>query len=393
MNLQDPTYKQWLSELKNKIRSAQIKAAISVNTELILFYWDLGGMISEKIKQSNWGDKFLENISKDLREEFSDMNGFSVSNLKTCKLFFEYFSSQAVNQSEKVRALISSQVVNQSEKVRDQISSQAVNQLQKADNKEFKDNQRQTEYALSFISNVVAKIPWGHIKVIITKLKNIEEAVFYIQKTKENNWSREALSLQIKSNLFKRSGHAITNFIYTLPAPQSDLAQQTIKDPYIFDFIRLSEECKEKDIENQLVNHVRKFLLELGKGFAFVGQQYHFQIDGNDYYIDLLFYHIKLKCYVALELKNTRFIPEHAGKLNFYLSAVDSLLKAEDDNPTIGILLCREKNSIEAEFSLRDINKPMGVSEFQITEHLPENLKSSFPTVEEIENELKKLEE
>lgn len=201
------------------------------------------------------------------------------------------------------------------------------------------------------------------------------------------------MALQIKSQLFQRNGAAITNFSNTLPEPFSDLAQQTLKDPYVFDFMQLTEGFKEKDLENQLVNHIKKFLLELGKGFAFVGQQYHLEIANKDYYMDLLFYHIKLKCYVVIELKNTAFIPEYAGKLNFYLSAVDSTLKEADDKPTIGILLCREKNNIEAEFALRDINKPMGVSEFELTDILPENLKSSLPTIEEIEQNILKDEQ
>lgn len=359
MFLSDSTYKQWLIELKGKIRSAQIKAAIAVNTELILFYWELGKMISEK--QTVWGSKFLENLSKDLQDEFPDMKGFSVSNLKTCKLFFEYFRSQAVNEIA--------------------IGSQPVNQLP---------GQQAVD---EFKQHPVTQIPWGHIKLIITKIKDYHTALFYIQKTKENNWSRDVLALQIKSHLHVRTGIAITNFTNTLPEPLSELAQQTLKDPYIFDFLQLSEGYKEKDIENQLVNHIRKFLLELGKGFAFVGQQYLLEIANNDYYIDLLFYHVKLKCYVVIELKNTKFIPEYAGKLNFYLSAVDTLVKQEDDKPTIGILLCRDKNNIEAEFALRDINKPMGVSEFQITENLPDSLKSSLPTIEEIENEFNNLQE
>lgn len=228
----------------------------------------------------------------------------------------------------------------------------------------------------------------GHIIIIIAKIKDTKEAIFYIQKTKENNWSRDVLSLQIKSNLYQRQGTSINNFSTTLPEPFSDLAKQTLKDPYVFDFLQLSEGYKERDIEKQLVNHIKKFLLELGKGFAFVGQQYHLDVADKDYYIDLLFYHVKLKCYVVIELKNTAFIPEYAGKLNFYLSAVDSILKEIDDKPTIGILLCREKNNIEAEFALRDINKPMGVSEFDLTNMLPDNLKSSLPTIEELEQNL-----
>ena len=307
------------------------------------------------------------------------MKGFSVSNLKTCKLFFEYFSSLLVNENEDLKSLISSQLVNQL-----QIADNQYNEF----NYQFTDRLQET-----FIKDIVAKIPWGHIKVIITKIKKFQDAIFYIQKIKENNWSRDVLTLQIKSNLHNRRGASITNFNKTLPEALSDLAQQTLKDPYIFDFLQLSEGYKEKDIENQLVSHITKFLMELGKGFAFVGKQYHLEIADNDYYIDLLFYHIKLKCYVVIELKNTRFIPEYAGKLNFYLSAIDTLIKQEDDKPTIGILLCRDKNNIEAEFALRDINKPMGVSEFQFTAHLPENLKSSLPTIEEIENEFKNLDQ
>ncbi|MGL4631936.1 MAG: PDDEXK nuclease domain-containing protein [Leadbetterella sp.] len=359
-------YKNWISELKLKIHSAQIKASIAVNKELIFFYWDLGKILSYKIKSSNWGDKVLENVSKDLKEAFPPMKGFSKTNLKYIIMFYEYFSAHFE---------ISQQVVDQTLTVDyqiDKISQQAVDQIENS----------------KILQELVAQIPWGHIIVIISKIKKVEEAIFYIQKTKENNWSRDTLSLQIKSSLFHRQGAAITNFANTLPLSFSDLAQQTIKDPYIFDFLQLTEGFKEKDIENQLVNHIRKFLLELGKGFAFVGQQYHLEITNKDYYIDLLFYHIKLKCYVVIELKNTAFIPEYAGKLNFYLSAVDTLLKETDDKPTIGILLCREKNNLEAEFALRDINKPMGVSEFELTNVLPENLKSSLPTIEELEQNL-----
>ncbi len=353
--IKDKDYLTWISELKKKVRSAQIKAAIAVNRELILFYWDLGMMLSEKIKSSNWGDKVLKNVSKELKNEFPEMKGFSERNLKYCRRFYEFYSIP-----------IRQQVVAQSSKDSD---------------------------IFVFGQQAVAQIPWGHNIIIFSKSKNIKEAVFYLEKTKENNWSRDTLALQIKSQLFQRNGAAITNFSNTLPEPFSDLAQQTLKDPYVFDFMQLTEGFKEKDLENQLVNHIKKFLLELGKGFAFVGQQYHLEIANKDYYMDLLFYHIKLKCYVVIELKNTAFIPEYAGKLNFYLSAVDSTLKEADDKPTIGILLCREKNNIEAEFALRDINKPMGVSEFELTDMLPEDLKSSLPTIEEIEQNILKDEQ
>ncbi len=345
MRIYDSAYKQWLTELKGKIRSAQIKAAIAVNSVLIQFYWELGKMITEK--QTEWGSKFLETLSKDLREEFPEMQGFSVTNLKYCRLFYNYF------------------------KDRPRLDDELTTSPQVGDD----------------LSGPVTQIPWGHIKLIIGKIKDSDEALFYIQQTITHNWSRDTLALQIKTGLYARSGKAVSNFKHTLPEVQSDLALQTLKDPYVFDFMTLAEEAKEKDIEQQLVQHLTRFLLELGKGFAFVGAQQHLEIGGDDYYIDMLFYHTRLKCYVVIELKNTRFIPEYAGKLNFYLSAVDTLVRQPDDKPTIGILLCREKNNVVAEFALRDMNKPMGISAFQITESLPENLKSSFPTIEEIENE------
>lgn len=335
LNHFDADYKIWISELKLKIRSTQIKASIAVNSVLIEFYWDLGKMITEKQTQANWGDKLLENISNDLKTEFPDLQGLSRSNLKYCKRFYTFYNETQIGQQ------------------------------------------------------LVAQLPWGHNILIFSKSNSENEALFYIQQTIENSWSRDVLGLQIKSNLFERTGKSITNFKTTLSDPYSDLAEQTLKDPYIFDFITITSKAKERDIENQLIEHIKKFLLELGKGFAFVGQQYHLEIAENDYYLDLLFYHIKLKCYVVIELKNRKFIPEDAGKLNFYLSAVDSLLKEKEDKSTIGLLLCRDKNNIEAEFSLRDLNKPIGISEFQLTEIIPEELKSSLPTIEEIENEFK----
>ena len=328
----DKAYKDWLIGLKSKIRSAQLKAAVTVNTELITLYWDLGKMIAEK--QTAWGTGFLVQLSKDLKEEFPMMQGFSRRNLSYTVNFFQFYSASIWQQP-------------------------------------------------------VAKIPWGHNILIFSKSKDVEEALFYVSQTIENGWSRDTLGLQLKSNLYLRTGETISNFKHTLPEPLSDLAQQTFKDPYIFDFMTMAKPYHEKDIEQQLIQHITKFLLELGKGFAFVGKQYHLEIAENDYYIDLLFYHIKLKCYVVIELKNTKFMPEYAGKLNFYLSAVDTLVKEEDDKPTIGIILCIDKNNIEAEFALRDMNKPMGVSEFNFTEILPEELKSSLPTIEELENELR----
>lgn len=341
-------YQDWLKAIKQKVSVARLKAALAANKELIRFYFDLGKMISEQLAKANWGDKLLSQLSKDLNEEFPDMKGFSATNLKYCRQFYQFYQSE-----------ISQQAVDQSE-------------------------------TFDFGQHAVDQLPWGHNILIFTKSKTISEAIFYQYQTLQNNWSRDVLALQIKTNLYERKGKTISNFKHTLPEPTADLAQQSLKDPYVFDFVALAEKYNEKDIENQLVQHIFKFLLELGKGFAYIGKQYPLKLGEKEYYIDLLFYHVVLKAYVVIELKNTAFIPEYAGKLNFYLSAVDSLLKREDDKPTLGILLCRDKNNIEAEFALRDINKPMGVSEFKLTEILPEELKSSLPTIEEIEQTLKK---
>ncbi|GAX61453.1 hypothetical protein SCALIN_C22_0167 [Candidatus Scalindua japonica] len=234
----------------------------------------------------------------------------------------------------------------------------------------------------------LTQIPWGHNITIISKCRNPDEAFFYIQKTIQNNWSRSVLTHHIESNLFKREGKAITNFKATLPKPQSDLANETLKDPYNFDFLTLTEKHNEKELENALVNHVTKFLLELGAGFSYIGQQYKLEVSGDEFFIDLLFYHVQLHCYVVVELKSVKFKPEFAGKLNFYVSAVDGTLKSEQDNATIGILICKSKNDTVVEYSLKDVHKPIGVSEYIITKNLPDEFKSCLPSIEEIETEL-----
>lgn len=358
-------YIEWLTAIKSKIHSARLRAALAANRELILFYWELGEMISSKLKEATWGNKVIDQLSKDLSSEFQGIQGFSRRNLYYVKKFYEYFSDFSGVELIVPRS-----------------GAQLENEIVPPGG---------AQNIPAIIFKLGGQMPWSHIKIILDKIEDHQEVLFYINETIENGWSRDVLALQIKSGLFKRQGKAITNFKHTLPDPQSDLAEQTIKDPYNFDFLTLTKPYNERDIENQLINHITKFLLELGKGFAFVGRQYHLEVGEGDYYIDLLFYHIKLKCYVVVELKNTKFIPEYAGKLNFYLSSVDSLIKSGDDNPTIGILLCRNKNKIETEFALRDINKPMGVSEFSLTEILPENLKGSLPTVEEIEADIQKL--
>jgi len=363
----DDEYKKWLTELKSRIRQSQIKAAIAVNTALIEFYWDLGKMISQK--ETMWGSKLIEQVAKDLKQEFPDMQGLSRSNLFNAKKFYQFYNStQLVQQPVGL------------------INRQAANELQAFDNK-------QDMNSSILVQQAVSLIPWGHNILIFTKSKELKEALFYVQKTKENNWSRDTLALQIKSDLFARQGKAVTNFTDTLPEPNSDLARETLKDPYVFDFLHLTEDYKERDIENQLMRHITGFLLELGKGFAFVGRQYAIQLNQKEYFIDLLFYHIPMQCYVAVELKNKDFEPEFAGKLNFYLTLIDKTMKRPNENPTIGILLCRGKDNLEVEYALQDIHKPMGVSEFKLDKFLPDKLKSSLPSIEELEEQLKKMDD
>lgn len=335
-------YQDWLNTIKQRVQSARLRVALAANRELIQFYWELGAQIAEKQAQSQWGDKLIPQLSADLKKAFPDLKGLSASNLKYCLRFYQFYA---------------------------------------------------TEVATPFGQQAVDQIPWGHNILILTKCSSVAVAGFYIAQTIDQGWSRDVLALQLKSRLHERAGKAVSNFSRTLPAPQSDLAQQTLKDPYTFDFMALTAPYNERDVERQLTQHITHFLLELGKGFAFIGRQYPLEVAGNGYYIDLLFYHVTLKCYVVVELKNRRFIPEYAGKLNFYLSAVDSLLKRDDDQPTIGLLLCRDKNNIEVEFALRDMNKPMGVSEYTLVETLPDNLKGALPTVEEIELDLQQLQE
>ena len=346
--IQNKTYYSWLKELKHKVRLVQIKAAVKVNSELLQFYWELGQDIVDKQRNAKWGDGFLKQLSIDLSSEFPDMKGFSLSNLKYIKQWYLFYS-QEIGKSQ--------QAVGQKP-----IAKQAVSQL--------------------------VQIPWGHNIAIISKCKNLDEALFYIQKTIQNNWSRSVLTHHIESDLFKREGKAITNFKATLPEPQSDLARETLKDPYNFDFLTLTEKHNEKELENALINHVTKFLLELGAGFSYIGQQYKLEVSGDEFFIDLLFYHVKLHCYVVVELKAVKFKPEFAGKLNFYVSAVDGILKSEHDNTTIGILICKSKSDMVVEYALKDVHKPIGVSEYIITKNLPDEFKFSLPSIEEIEVEL-----
>lgn len=361
LNLQSAAlaeYQDWLNAIKQKIHATRMKVALAANEELISLYYEIGAQIVDRESRAQWGSGFIDAFSQDLRAAFPEIGGFSSKNLRYCRAFFRFYCDPVIWQ-------------------------QAVAEL------------RDTAWigTTADLSMLLARVPWGHHIQIFTKCSNVEEASFYITQTLEQGWSRDVLAMQLKSNLYARAGKVVSNFSRTLPLPQSDLAQQTLKDPYTFDFMAMTLPYNEMDVERQLTEHMTQFLLELGKGFAFIGRQYHLEVAGNDYYIDLLFYHVRLKCYVVVELKNRKFIPEYAGKLNFYLSAVDSLLKRDDDQPTIGLLLCRDKNNIEVEFALRDMNKPMGVSEYSLVEALPDNLKGAMPTVQEIEFDLQQLQQ
>ncbi len=331
-------YHDLLLDLKSKIRQAQIKANLAVNKELILLYWQIGKSILLEQERHGWGTKIIENLAKDLKQEFPNMKGFSIRNLKYMRAFAENYTN------------------------------------------------------FEFVQQAVAQIPWGHNCLLLDKVKDTKIRNFYIEATIKNGWSRNILVHQIESNLYHRQiqNSKTHNFHDTLPITQSELAQELLKDPYKFDFLSLGEEAKERSFENALVEHITKFLLELGAGFAFIGKQYHLEILNKDFYLDLLFYHTKLHAYIAIELKVGDFKPEHVGKLNFYLSAIDEQLKDSLDNPSIGIILCKDKNKLIAEYALKDITKPIGVSEYQLTEAIPENLRGNLPSIEELENELSK---
>ena len=333
INLND--YKNWIESLKAKISSAKNKVAVTVNTQLIELYWEIGKEISKKSLISNWGSGVIEQISVDLAKDFPEMKGFSRRNLYAIKQWFEFYNQQ-----------------------------------------------------YEFVPQLVAQIPWGHNRLIINKIKNISEAIYYCDQISKNGWSRDQLDNQIEKDLYKRNSLSTHNFESTLPEKQSKLATEILKDPYNFDFISLHDEAIEREIEKELVTNITEFLIELGKGFAFVGKQFKIEVSETDYFIDLLFYHLELRCYVVIELKAGKFKPEYAGKLNFYLSAVDSQIKKESDSSSIGIILCKKKDKIEAEYALRDIKKPMGISEYILTQSIPENIKTQLPTIEELENEL-----
>lgn len=347
------SYKQLLVSIKQQVQSAQAKAALAVNSSLIQLYWNMGKMIADNQTLFEGRNNYVEQLAKDLRAEFPEMTGFSKRNIFYCRRFYLFYSGSSVQQAVALN------------------------------------NENSIQQAFGLNLNMVS-VPWGHHVVLLDKSKTIEEALFYLQQIIENNWSRAILTLQIEQDLYSRQGKAINNFHQTLPEKQALMASQILKDPYNFGFLTFENKVQELDIERQLTKHITKFLLELGKGFAFIGRQYPLQVGDKDYRLDLLFYHIRLRCFVVIDLKVVEFEPEFAGKMNFYLSAVDNQIKTTEDQPSIGIILCKNKNKLEVEYALQGMSKPIGVSEFTVTQALPAELKSTLPTVEEFESELNK---
>ncbi|WP_453998087.1 PDDEXK nuclease domain-containing protein [Afipia felis] len=326
-------YAELVTELKQRITEARLRAALSVNRELVLLYWGIGRDILSRQANEGWGTKVIDRLAVDLGRAFPEMTGLSARNLKYMRAFAEAWPD------------------------------------------------------LEFVQQVVALLPWGHNLRLLDAVKAAPERAWYARQAIENGWSRNVLIHQIESGLFTRQGNALTNFTRTLPAAQSELAQQILKDPYSFDFLSLGPEMLERDLEQGLIEHLRALILELGKGFAFVGSQYHLEVADQDYYLDLLFYHLRLRCFVVIELKIEDFKPEFAGKMNFYLSAVDDQLRHKDDQPTIGIILCKGRNEVVVEYSLRDTTKPMGVAQYKVSASLPPRLQRDLPTIEELGRE------
>jgi predicted nuclease of restriction endonuclease-like (RecB) superfamily len=367
-------YADLLSNIKARIRQGQVKAGLSANAEMILMYWDIGRMIHERQQEKGWGAGVIPRLAKDIRNELPEVKGFSERNIGRMIAFYRNYANCPPILPQAVAKLGS--------------SSEGKQVVALMTGKGKVPQTVAKIGGLEILQRLVAQIPWGHNILLLEKVKDLSSRLWYMQQTIEQGWSRDVLGLMIKNAAHKRKGEAVTNFRQRLPDPQSDLAQQVLKDPYIFDFLTLAEPFQERELETGLVRHLEKFLLELGQGFAFVGRQYRLEVSDKDFYIDLLFYHLSLRCFIVIELKKGDFKPEYAGKMNFYCSVVDDKLKHISDQPTIGLILCQTKDRILAEYALRDIHKPIGVSGYELTRALPENLKSSLPSIEEIEAEL-----
>lgn len=350
------SYRQVLSDIKQRICHAQTRAVMAVNAELIRLYWEIGALIDARQQQEGWGTGVIPTLARDLHNELPEEKGFSERNIKRMLAFYREYSYL-------------------------EFVPQPVAQM--ATNREV------PQSVALFPAELLCALPWGHHAELMAKVKDLPTRRWYMQAAIEHGWSRSILLLQIESIAHERTGKAVSNFTQLLPSPESDLAQQTLKDPYLFDFLTLQVGFQERELETGLIAHLEKFLLELGQGFAFVGRQYHLEVAGKDFYVDLLFYHLKLRRYVVIELKRGDFKPEYAGKVNFYCSVVDDLLRHETDGQTIGLILCQQPDRVLAEYALRDMTKPIGVSGFELTRALPQTLQSSLPSIEEIEEELK----
>lgn len=367
-------YHSIVAELKEKIKSARSQAAFTVNRQLLLLYWEIGHTISQQEKSEGWGAKVVETLSKDLSTEFPDLKGLSSRNLRYMRDFAVAYPQFGILQAPLAKLPDSS-----AKPAKLPILQPSVAKL---------DITAKLQPPVARLYASVALLPWAHNVVLLEKVKDIEQRIFYAQKTLEHGWSRDVLSYHIKTNLYKRQGKALTNFEATLPQPQSNLAKETLKNPYIFDFLSINEEMQERDVEQSLIRHIRKFMLELGKGFAYVGNQYNLNVDGDDYFLDLLFYNYHLHCFVIFELKIGDFKPEFAGKLNFYVNTVNEQIKGKTDNPTIGVLLCKTPNDTVIRFTLKGISTPLGVADYKLAQSLPQKLKSQMPTVKELEEAL-----
>ena len=365
-------FKSWVSQLKKDIRSAQIKAAIKVNTELLRLYWRMGAGICEKQKSASWGDGWLKELSRELMAEFPDMKGFSYRNLRYIRQWYEFYYQRITIWQQPVA------------KLGEYNGQQVVAQL---------DNVNMQQPVAQISEEAFFSVPWGHHLYIISQCKDVNRAVFYLKKTVENGWSRAVLLNYLDTNLYERQGKAVNNFTRLLANPQSELAAQTLKDPYNFDFLTLDGEYRERELEQGLTQNVTRFLLELGTGFAFVGSQVPLQVGEDTLYPDLLFYHLELRCYVVVELKITKFKAEHLGQLGVYVSAVNHIKKKPTDNPTIGLLICKTKNNVMAQYALESTNQPIGISEYQLSKLMPENIQSQLPTIEDIEATLSDIKE
>jgi predicted nuclease of restriction endonuclease-like (RecB) superfamily len=338
IDLTSGDYDSFLQGLKERIRNAQTRAALAVNRELVLLYWHIGREILMRQQELGWGAKVVPKLAKDLKVAFPEMKGFSRTNLLYMRSFAEAYPDEEI------------------------------------------------------VQQTAGLIPWFHNCTLLDKVKDPEERLWYIQQTIEHGWSRHVLIQRLESGIYQRQGiNVLTSFSQTLPQPQSDLAQQILRDPYNFDFLNLGQDAQERELEAALIQHIREFLLEMGVGFAFIGSQYPLQVSGKDYRIDLLFYHFRLHCFVVVDLKTVEFEPEFSGKMNFYVSAVDDLLRSPIDNPTIGIILCKTQDNTVVEYALRDVNKPIGISTFQLKNALPESLKGNLPTIAELESQLNLL--